>query len=194
MPQRHYEGLSNPGMIVAFISASFGLLSFCSGMFVLQIDSVFAIGVIRLVLGLVYFIAAFINLLKGSGGGCINLIFAVCFGLFSGSNTIVMTFQESASTLHIPPLYGLLQIFAALYLACILPVMKRLPFYQWLGFLCAVLGLLCFGLQDVLQIAWLAKAGAIIFLLFAFINIYTGLSAILPALPQGKLWQDIARK
>ncbi|MCF0258859.1 MAG: hypothetical protein HUJ54_03270 [Erysipelotrichaceae bacterium] len=191
---KQYEGLTNPGMLIAFICSVFGFLSFASAFFDLPADSLFAVGMIRLFLGLTYFMAAMVNLLNGRAVGNVNLIFSVCFGLFSGSSILV-------STLHAPglgaaqlPLFGILQIFAGLFLGCILPVMKKMPLYQWICLAAVVAALLFSGGYEITGILLLRRISGLLFLAFGLLNIYTGLSWIIPELPQGICAQALFRK
>lgn len=191
MMEKEYEGLTNPGMILAFVSSVFGFLSFADAFFELPVDSVFAMGLIRLFLGFIFFLAAMVNLLKGRAAGNLNLIFSVCFGLFSGSSILVKTFQNSMVVLEQPPIYALLQIVCALYLAAILPVMKKLPMYQWICFACVVIGLLCGASCEFTGWMILKRISGICFLIFGCLNIYTGLSWTIEELPQGPLMEQV---
>lgn len=191
---KQYEGLTNPGMLIAFISSVFGFLSFASAFFDLPADSVFATGMIRLFLGLTYFMAAMVNLLNGRAVGNVNLIFSVCFGLFSGSSILVSTFHDPGLAGSQLPLFGILQVFAGLFLGCILPVMKKMPLYQWICLAAVVAALLFSGSFEMTGILVLRKISGLLFLVFGLLNIYTGLSWIIPELPQGQCAQRFFKR
>lgn len=193
---KRFESIANPQMIVAFICATFGMISFCSAFFDLGTDSVLAMAVIRLVLGTIYFLGALINIFKGIPSGNLNLIFAVCFGLFAGSNMMISSLHEYLGVDVEPLIYGIIQIFAAAYLFALLPVMRRFPLLNWASLLCAASGLLSQGLCVVLGQPWLNLCGGIFFLLFSLFNIYIGFHAVIPSLPDGpemelilKIWK-----
>lgn len=179
------QDLSSPGMMVAFISATFGIMNFSAACLDLRPDSLFAIGIIRLFLGSILFCSALINLLKGNVMGNLHLIFAVCFGLFSGSNMLISVYNRTVHILAQPWIYGIVQICAGFYLAALLPAFKKLPIYQWAGYVCSTAGLFFFGFGDFFwnsQISWF---GGWCFLAYTGTSVYTGLSAVIPVLPQG---------
>jgi hypothetical protein len=177
--------LTNPSMIVAFICATFGLCSWSSSVFDLGTDSLTVIGIIRLLLGTIYFFGAIINIFNGVPGGNLNLIFAVCFGLFAGSNQVMKIFTVFTGLDVEPQIYGIVQIFAGLYLLALMPVMKHIPVYQWLANLCSSMGLIWQGMSTLLNSAFVNAIGGWFFFGFAAFNVYIGLSAILDKLPQG---------
>jgi hypothetical protein len=187
-----YE-LTSPNMILAFISATFGLMNFSAACLSLANDSLIAIGIIRMLLGVVLFICAWINLLRGNIDGNINLIYAVCFGLFSGGNMILTVISRALHMEFAPVIYGLLQIFTGAFIGCFLPALRNVPFYSWLKYLCSVLGLLFFGFGDFFRNSNITYYGGWCFLLFTLLSLYGGLSAILPGLPQGKSLKQIVR-
>lgn len=180
-----FDSLASPQMIVAFICATFGMISFCSAFFDLGTDSILAMAVIRLVLGTVYFLGALINIFKGIPAGNLNLIFSVCFGLFAGSNMMISSLHEYLGVDIQPLIYGIVQVFAAAYLYALLPVMRQFPLINWNALLCAASGLLCQGLCVLLGQPWLNLAGGVFFLIFSLLNIYIGFQAVIPSLPGG---------
>lgn len=184
------SSISAPALTISFITATFGMLNFASGVFALDADSIVAIGLIKLLLGTLYFIAALVNIFKGIPLGNINLIFSVCFGLFSGTNLMITTIHGGLSLISLPKIYGMLQITAGLYLLCLLPALRHVPLYQWINFALTVLGLCSFGIEQISGWTWLSAAGGWIFLIFGLINIYSGLSTLLP-LPQGKSLEEL---
>lgn len=190
---RPASSISAPALTISFITATFGMLNFASGVFSLDADSIVAIGLIKLLLGTLYFVAALVNIFKGILLGNINLIFSVCFGLFSGTNLMITTLHGSLNLISLPRIYGMLQITAGLYLLCLLPALRHVPLYQWINFALTVLGLCSFGLEQICQIPWLGVFGGWIFLVFGLINIYIGLSTLLP-LPQGKSLETLLRQ
>lgn len=173
-------------MVMAFISSVFGMMNFASGCLSLPADSLFAIGIIRLLLGMVSFGGALVYLLKGNAAGNINLIFAVCFGLFSGSNLMITVYNRTMEVYLQPTIYGILQLMAFLFVFCLLPAFRKLPFYLWLANFCTAGGLFCFGTSDLFLIPSLTFYGGCFFLVFSLLSMYSGLSFILPSLPQGK--------
>lgn len=184
------RGVSAPTLTISFITATFGMLNFASGVFVLDADSMLSIGIIKLLLGCLYFLAALLNIFKGVPLGNINLIFAVCFGLFSGTNLMITTLHSTMELTTLPMIYGMLQITAGLYLFCLLPVLQAVPLYQWINYVLTTIGLVSFGLGQITGLAWITLFGGWIFLVFALLNIYSGLSTILP-LPQGPSLLDL---
>jgi hypothetical protein len=118
-------------------------------------------------------------------GGNLNLIFAVCFGLFAGSNQVMKIFTVFTGLDVEPQIYGIVQIFAGLYLLALMPVMKHIPVYQWLANLCSSMGLIWQGMSTLLNSAFVNAIGGWFFFGFAAFNVYIGLSAILDKLPQG---------
>lgn len=177
--------LSNPGMIVAFICAVFGMISFLSACFTMKSDAKLAMALIRLLLGGIYFIGALINMFKGYPHGNLNLIFAVCFGLFAGSN-MILSLVESTAGIHVDALiYGIVQVFAGCYLACLIPAMRDISAYRVVSYLFSALGLLLQGGSVLLNTPILNVLGGWSFLGFSICSIYTGLSAIINELPTG---------
>lgn len=187
----NYENFSSPNMITAFISATFGIMNFSAVVLPVGDDSLFVIGLIRLLLGGILFCGAMINLLKGNAAGNLNLIYAVCFGLFSGSNLMITVLNRNMDVVIQPLIYGILQVMAGLFVGCLLPAMKNLPFYQWCANLCSVAGLFCFGFGDVFWDSSISYWGGWCFFIFTFLSLYTGLSAILANLPQGPSMEKV---
>ncbi len=183
----HLEGLTNPSTLIAFIGATFGVLNFAAAELPVTTSSIFTIGLIKMLLGSIYFIAALINLMKGNISGNINLIFAVCFGLFSGSNTFINLISGDLQIEFQPSVYGWLQIAGAVYIGLVWPVMRRVPMYQWIAYILSDIGLFLFGVRDVTGNQLWFFIGGWFFLAYTFLSCYMGLSAILPGLPQGKL-------
>lgn len=183
--------LTSPQMIVCFICATFGAMSFCSGFFSLSVDTILAMGIIRLVLGIIYFIGALINIFKGLPGGNLNLISAVCFGLFAGGNMLISSLYFCFGLEIQPLIYCVVQIFSATYILCLLPALVESSFYNWILQLTGALGLLSQAFQVILSSTGFQYAGGIFFLIYGLCSLYGGLSAIIPELPQGKSTQEI---
>lgn len=179
------DTLANPQMIVSFICATFGMISFTSAFFEMSADSILAMAVIRLVLGIIYFLGALINIFRGIPAGNLNLIFSVCFGLLAGVNMLMDALQGFLNLTTQPLIYGVMQIFVGLYLLALLPAMRHVPFNQWGAYSCAILGLLAVGIWRCMNWEVFQKIGGIAFLGFALFNFYIGFWAILPYLPPG---------
>ncbi len=181
----HSQQLTSPQMIVCFICATFGAMSFCSGFFSLSPDTVVAMGIIRLVLGIIYFIGALINIFKGIPSGNLNLISAVCFGLFAGGNMLLSALYSRFGLEIQPLIYCIIQIFSATYILCLLPALVESAFYNWILQLAGSLGLLSQAFQVILSSKGFQYAGGIFFLIYGLCSLYGGLSAIISELPQG---------
>lgn len=186
-PHAHLQNFSSPAMILAFISAVFGLLNFFSALYTMPLDEELAMGVIRLLLGSIHFLAAMVILFQGNHLGNITLISAVCFALFSGGRKVMNVLEQYIPVSSVSEMYGMLQLFAGLYIACFLPAMRKLPVYQLVTYWLSALGLMGFGLSELLGMDWLSVGSGFLFLLFSVLNIYKGISAMLPALPQGPM-------
>lgn len=179
------DHLTSPQTIVYFICATFGSMSFCSGFFDLDPDTVLCMGIIRLILGTIYFIGALINIFKGSPGGNLNLISAVCFGLFAGSNMMISS-MDSFLGLEIQPLiYCIVQIFGAAYILMMLPALVATPFYNWILQMMGALGLLAQAFQVIFNSLTFRWIGGVCFLIYGLCSIYGGVSSMIPTLRQG---------
>lgn len=185
------DRLTSPQMIVCFICATFGAMSFCSGFFTLSMDTILAMGVIRLVLGIIYFIGALINIFKGLPGGNLNLISAVCFGLFAGGNMLISSLYFFFGLEIQPLIYCIVQIFGATYILCLLPALVDSSFYNWILQLAGALGLLSQAFQVIFSSNAFRYAGGVFFLIYGLCSLYGGLSALISDLPQGKSAQQI---
>lgn len=190
-PLHTYESITSPSMIVAFICTTFGLMSFTSAMWAFDADSILAMGVIRIILGSIYFLAALINLFKGLPGGNLNLIFSVCFGLFAGSNMMIDVLDWYVGIPIQPEFYGIVQVFAALYLLMLIPAMKKVPFYQCCSYFCSALGLMLQGICVLCSMPFANVIAGWFFLGFALCSIYSGLSAVIETLPSGLSLQQV---
>lgn len=188
-----YDVISSPQMIVSFICATFGMLSFASAFFPLADDSILATGIMRLLLGGIYFLSALINLFKGSPYGSINLIFSVCFGLFAGSTLMIQALNHLLHFDVAPLIYGVLQMFAGLYLLCLIPALRKSPLYRMMSMIFAGSGLFFASLDAFFHAQVLMQTSGFLFMLFALLNIYAGLSALLPDLRQGPSAEEMAR-
>ncbi len=190
----HSQQLTSPQMIVCFICATFGAMSFCSGFFSLSPDTVVAMGIIRLVLGIIYFIGALINIFKGIPSGNLNLISAVCFGLFAGGNMLLSALYSRFGLEIQPLIYCIIQIFSATYILCLLPALVESAFYNWILQLAGSLGLLSQAFQVILSSKGFQYAGGIFFLIYGLCSLYGGLSAIISELPQGPSAHEVFQK
>ena len=190
----HSERLTSPQMIVCFICATFGAMSFCSGFFSLSPDTIVAMGIIRLVLGIIYFIGALINIFKGLPGGNLNLISAVCFGLFAGGNMLLSALYSRFGIEIQPLIYCIVQIFGATYIIFLLPALGESAFYNWILQLAGALGLLSQAFQVILNSKGLQYAGGLFFLIYGLCSLYGGLSSIVVELPQGLSAHEIFQR
>lgn len=188
------ERLSSPDMIVAFICATFGSLSFAIPFFGLGDDSVMSAGIIRIVLGIIFYCSALINMFKGSPYGSLNLIFAVCFGLFAGSTLSLQSLHDVISFSIQPTFFGVVQLFAGLYLVAIIPATRKAPAYRSLAMFCSGMGFVTGGIDLLTKIPYMNKASGLFFLVFCLLNIYAGMSALLPSLHQGPTIDQLIRK
>lgn len=186
---------SSPQGIVSFICAVFGMLGFELAFFSVSNDSILAAGIVRLILGGIYFISALINLFKGSPFGNLNLIFAVCFGLFAGSNMLI---QALGSLLHVsmqPMIYTILQMAAGLYLFLLLPAFSNLPLYRQCTLGCSGFALICSALNGFSGIVLFNQIGGLVFFAFAMLNVYGGLCFLLPDhFHEGKSYDQLKAK
>lgn len=183
---------SDPGMILYFIMAVFGVMNFASGLWSMSLDEELAMGLVRLLLGTVYFCAALVLLLQGKPSGNITLINAVCFAFFSGGRKMMIVFEDALPFSVVGGMYGLLQFSAALYIAVFLLAYKGVPVYSYCMSWLSTSGLMLFGLSELLHLDFLSVIAAFCFLAFALLAVYSGLCATLPSLPQGKIFQGFA--
>lgn len=179
------ENLTSPQIIVFFICATFGFMSFCTGFFNLDPDSILCMGIIRMILGTIYFIGALINILNGKAGGNLNLISAVCFGLFAGTNMMISSLHDILGLEIQPLIYCIVQIFGASYILMLLPALTDSPFYNWILQMMGALGLLAQAFQVILGMNAFRWMGGIFFLIYGLCSIYGGLSTMNPVLKQG---------
>lgn len=186
--------ISSPQVILSFICASFGIISFVLAFFDVPDDSILAAGIIRLVLGGIYFISALINLYKGSPLGNLNLIFAVCFGLFAGSTLLMEAMQDLLGFAIQPMIYSILQMSAGLYLLTLIPALSWNPLFRQVALVCSGSGLVCSALNAFTGWQGFLYASGLFFLVFCLLNIYSGLNALLPqALPEGPSLAGLVR-
>lgn len=189
-----YESITSPSMIVAFICTTFGLMSFSSAMFPFNADSILAMSIIRIILGSIYFLAALINLFKGLPGGNLNLIFSVCFGLFAGSNMMMDVLDLFLPVGIQPEFYGIVQVFASLYLLALIPAMKQVPFYQCCSFFCSASGLMLQAVAVLCTAPFCNVIAGWFFLGFALCSIYTGCSSVIDKLPAGPVQSEVWKR
>lgn len=188
------DHLTSPQTIVYFICSTFGFMSFCSGFFVLDPDTVLCMGIIRLLLGTIYFIGALINIFRGAAGGNLNLISAVCFGLFAGSNMAISSLYDFLGLDIQPLIYCIVQIFGASYILMLLPALDQNPFYNWIMQMMGALGLLAQAFQVILASQTFKYMGGIFFLIYGLCGIYGGLSSIVPAIKDGPTARAVLQK
>lgn len=105
---------------------------------------------------------------------------------------MIGVFESSLPISITPGMYGMLQLFAGMYISACLPAVKNQPLYQWIASWLSAIGLVFFGLSELLGLGFLSILAGWMYLAFAIISIYTGLSNIIPDLPQGKIWQGFA--
>lgn len=185
------DRVASPQMIVYFICATFGFLSFISAFFTLDVDSLLAMGVIRLILGTIYFLGALINIFKGVPGGNLNLISAVCFGLFAGTHMSLRAL-ESLLDLQLEPLiFAVVQFFAGLYILLILLALIKLPAVLWVLQAGGGFGLVCLGLETFFNVAFFQKLGGICFLVYGLCSLYGGVCTMIDGLPFGPSLQEL---
>lgn len=184
--------MSSPQMIVSYISAMFGLMTFTSSFFTVDRDTMLAMGLIRLILGSLLFIAALINIFKGIPDGNLNLIVAVCFGLLMGTNAVIDSMGEGVGILQLIPCG--IKLFGGAYMLLLLPALLGRRVYSWISQTCAGAGLVMQAIAGIFEWQWLFYLSGILFLAYGLISIYGGLSAIIPSLKQGPAMEELIGK
>ena len=141
-------------------------------------DSVLAMGLIRLLPGLILFIAAFIKIFKGNPGGNLNLISAVCFGFFAGTKLLADGLQDSLGFHLHPFILNGLQVYGGLYIILNMPALVDEKAYRWIVSLTGGVALVFQGLAGIIGLMWISWTGAFFMLVYAALNIYAGLSVM----------------
>lgn len=189
---RTADQMSSPQMIVSYISSMFGLMTFTSSFFEIDRDTMLAMGLIRLVLGSLLFIAALINIFKGIPDGNLNLIVAVCFGLLMGTNAVIDSMGEGVGILQLIP--SGVKALGGLYMLLLLPALLQRRLYSWISQTCAGAGLVMQATATVFELQWLSRFSGLLFLTYGLLSIYGGLSAIIPSLRQGPTMASLLKK
>lgn len=185
------ERMYSPSLINFFISAVFGFLNFFSCCVDLGPQTIFIIGIIRAILGVIFFICAILQIFEGEIYGNINLIFSITFGFFSGTNSIITESESVSYSLLQPDVFAFVQIAAGLYLILLLPVMRSVPLYQWTGYLLVSSATVLIGISNLLGIDWISFVAGLFNFVFALLNIYGGLRVVEESLPRGKTLKEL---
>ncbi len=181
--QRHHH-IASPTMINSFICATFGALTVMSAVG-LDKDGMLAMGIIRLMLGIIFFLGALINIFKGIPNGNLNLISAVCFGLFAGVHISISALDGVWGVEWQPLIFCIVQFFGGLYILLLLPALLDSSLYAWFGQMTGALGLMCQASYGMTMLPLFRYLYGFFFFLYTLLNIYSGLSAVIPELKQG---------
>ena len=182
MSARHH--IASPNMINSFIGAVFGAFSVLTAIGNLGSDALLAMGVLRLLLGTILFLGALINIFKGIPSGNLNLISAVCFGLFAGVHITISTLGFHGVSWQ-PLIYCIVQLFGGIYILLILPALLDTSLYAWVCQMSGAFGLLHQAIFGMTSLGFFRFVSGFWFLFYAILNTYAGLAAVIPDLPQG---------
>lgn len=186
--------IASPNMINFFIGAVFGTFSFLTSIAHLDSDALLAMGVLRLLLGTILFLGALINIFKGIPSGNLNLISAVCFGLFAGVHTTISTLGGFYGVGWQPLIYCIVQLFGGLYILLILPALLDTPLYAWGCQMAGALGLLSQATFGMTALLFFHSVSGFWFLLYTILNTYAGLAAVIPELSHGPDTRDVIER
>lgn len=185
-----HQHIASPNMINSFIGAVFGAFSVLTATVNLNSDALLAMGVLRLLLGTILFLGALINIFKGIPSGNLNLISAVCFGLFAGVHITISTLGFHGVGWQ-PLIYCIVQLFGGIYILLILPALLDTSLFAWGCQMAGALGLISQAIFGMTSLVFFHYVSGIWFLLYAVLNTYAGLAAVIPEMPQGPDARDV---
>ena len=190
--------IASPDPALQFLFSTFGILTWLSTVTKLPQDSAMTLGIIEICLGTGAFAGSILALIRGDIHANVNLVLSVILGFSGGITQIVMVQSNRMGIPFHPWISSVIILLGGLFVTGILPLMTRMPLYEFFSHVFVAIGFLASSLGSLASLPWLHMTGAWCLLLFGITGMYYGISLMYESMgrsiPQGPALADLLHK